>query len=1038
MKKRNLLSGFALALLMTLGIAGLSETAHAQGGEWTCDNGANPVPDGYDGSVDIQYLGGLDPSTCMLGNKHVTGGFGVSGYPGGVTFGSITADNGWVAISDNATGGDITAGAGVTVSAPAVSIGSVTAGTTGSGGILVSATNALSTGALTNTGGNIVAGSLGSINIASINNTNGGIMLQAKGLIEAPSITNKNGDVQIFGNLDQTSGSPLVIGSGGIGYIHNNGDYGFGIYISSPIGINYNGTDLLQTHADSGTPGYVYLDGGSAGTVTLAGSINVDKSEGAGAIAVFAPEIIANGATLSASANAGSPTGYINLITSKITKSGALTINNNGNGGFTADIHLGITPVGSWSVYQNQNNIDFPLVTGPFQASSEPLNITGSGALTITANGDNHAIQIYGYPLTVSSSAGNITQHGTGDALYLDSTDYVNNVDGVLTLGGNIQLHENTTATGATNVLELRGTELAALTGHVELDTSGLTGADGGDITLPFDSGTLALGGSGNTLAIKADGSDSGGKGGNVVVGYGNTVAVTTTGGTAITASAKGGNDDGGNVNINADSIVKTGGSGKIAVDASGTGTAGTITIVQTGSSSNIGLDNTTLSAVGDPNGGGAGNTISIMSAGSISMNGTVFKTDGSGDQSAGAVTVQATNNITGAWSITSNGGCDGGDGGNIEVTADGDVSAGGILAEGGGDGCPSFAPKSLGILRSLTAGNKNGGTIIINAPNPAIYGPLSQLSVDGKGTGHGGRIELNNATPIDISHLGPAAITARGGNDGEGGKVTIAAVSALPSGFSPDRIIRVEGGAAIADNTKFDGFIKLNDVKCQQWRVSETWPYSYWDCANPEVPTDFEKRVAPAANALPFKAALEGVSMYIFNVDSDYNAFMKPAIPANNVYGIKITSRKFFAVFDTVTISGVATDVSEFLRGAAMHEIGHFVDINSGNPSTSGAFSAASAADQGSIAADTCDNVFGLGAGYCTGYADPWLTLYGKFISGQSTDSEMFAFGFQNCSGFSGEALALENAEAKMGSVNNYFNGNPKGTNAYWPGGCR
>jgi hypothetical protein len=578
MKKRNLLSGLFLAAILSLGIGGIHQSAHAQsGGEWTCDNGANPVPNNYDGSVLIQYLGTFDTFDCVLGNKHVTGSIGVEGY-NSVTYGSITADSGSVVLRYTiASGGDITAG--TSVEADVTTIGNVTAGTTGTGSVTISHSDSFSVGSITHTGGDVQLNSLnGSIHVASINNTYGGILVRAIGLIEAPAITNKDGDVRIWGNFHQTSGDPLVIGSGGIGFIHNNGDTGWGIYISSPTGISYNGTDLLQTHADSGAPGYVYLDGGTDGTVTLAGSINVDKSDGAGSIAVFAPQIITNGITLNASAAATQPVGSINLITDQITNSGGLTIVNNGDGASQAEIHLGITPVGSWSVYPDQTYLPYPLVTGPFQSVAEPLSISGSGTLTITSNGDNHAIQIYGYPLTFGSSTVNITQQGTGDAIYVNSTDYVNNIDGVLTLGGNIEIHENTNATGATNVLDIRGTELAALTGHVLLDTSGITGGDGGDITLPFATGSLAIGETGNTIEIKADGSSTGGKGGMITAGFGGDLVITIDGG--VSASAMGGDGDGGTIDITGNQITL---GGELDANGQGAGSGGNITLSVTG-----------------------------------------------------------------------------------------------------------------------------------------------------------------------------------------------------------------------------------------------------------------------------------------------------------------------------------------------------------------------------------------------------------------------------------------------------------------------
>lgn len=573
MKIRNLLPGFALAALLALGLTGTAHAGEQQPEDYTCNEGGHPPPASSNYDITIYAPNGSTTATCTLGSIQAAS-FGVLGFAH-VNLGNVTATETIITIWDSVDihTGDLSAGTNVLISENAMEVGNVTGGTAGPGGVQIYGNDGLTIGDIVNTGGNVLVGSFGSVSISSIDNTDGGVMIRAAGLIDAATVSNKNGDVRVFGNYEQTSGDPLVIGSGGIGYIHNNGDYGWGIYINSPTGISYDGTDLLQTHADSGTPGYVYLDGGSSGTVTLAGSIVVDKSDGAGSIAIFAPEIVTNGATLSASASPGSPAGNINLITAQITKTGALTINNNGDGASTAEIHLGITPADSWSVYPNQTNPDYFLETGPFQASSQPLSVTGSGLLTITANGDNHAVQIYGYPLNVTSAQ--ITQHGTGDALYVQSTDYVNNVDGVLTLAGNVEFHENTTATGDTNVMDIRGTSLTALTGHILLDTSGLSGADGGAITVVADADDLTFGTTGNTLAANSSGSDSGGNAGTITIGSGNTL-IDLGDGAGISASATGGDGNGGTVNITGSQIVLT---GELNANGIGAGTGGHINL---------------------------------------------------------------------------------------------------------------------------------------------------------------------------------------------------------------------------------------------------------------------------------------------------------------------------------------------------------------------------------------------------------------------------------------------------------------------------
>ncbi len=268
-------------------------------------------------------------------------------------------------------------------------------------------------------------------------------------------------------------------------------------------------------------------------------------------------------------------------------------------------------------------------------------------------------------------------------------------------------------------------------------------------------------------------------------------------------------------------------------------------------------------------------------------------------------------------------------------------------------------------------------------------------------------------------------------------------------TGLNVNYVIHVEGGDSL-DADDFDGSISLNNVTCHQWRTEYTgptsmWPYSYWDCADPDdAPTAYEARVADAANGLPddFKTVLSNVSLYIFDTGSDHNYFFQPSSWVGaTAYGAQVSSLEYAAVFDTVTVNGSPTDVSEFARGAAMHEFAHLLDAYSSFPSQqtgAGTFGAASSADQTSIAASTCAAVFGsAGNPFCGSYGNPWLALHGKYINPQNTNSEMFAFGFQNCSGFAPEPEALNNAEGSMTEINKYFDGNPTGTDSFWPGGC-
>jgi hypothetical protein len=70
----------------------------------------------------------------------------------------------------------------------------------------------------------------------------------------------------------------------------------------------------------------------------------------------------------------------------------------------------------------------------------------------------------------------------------------------------------------------------------------------------------------------------------------------------------------------------------------------------------------------------------------------------------------------------------------------------------------------------------------------------------------------------------------------------------------------------------------------------------------------------------------------------------------------------------------------------------------------------------------------------FCTAnvkVGNPWQIFVSNFIGTQNVNSEMFAFGFQNCSGLGVYNGDLETAESSLTHINTFFNG------TYWPGGC-
>jgi len=568
MKNRNLLSGFALAALMALGITtAVPNLVHAQqGGDWTCDNGTNPVPDGYDGSVDIQPFEVM-PGPCVLGAKHVTGSFSASGWTS-YSIGSIQADNGGVVLRTGGpvTAGSITAGTNIEIDSTVtpVTLGALTAGTTGSGAINIYSS-----------GGDLTSGAMKS--------TNGNIFVESKGTIKTPSITTSNGDIRAFANWQQPSGAVQKIGTGGIGAISITSGNGNGIYVSNPYNIDYSGPNVLQPNISSNPGGYIVLDTGhwtggapdgtNIGTVTMAGSLNVDDTTRAGFIDVFASEIIAKGATVSASSPNGQ-VGTINLVTNKISNRSGLTVNVNGNNS-SQTIDLSIFPIGSYGV-ASASTISLPIFYTDYTTSTNPLDIVGAGTLTIGADGNNNGIKIFGYPLKISPMSTTISNKGSGNLVTIQGTDGGSQPN-KLTWGGVVQIHDNNTATSQTpNLIEVKATNIPALTDNVLLDASGLGGADGSNISLTTTGGALSLGGSGSNMTLNSNGGPSGGKGGNVTIDGGST-KYSLLAADAITASALSGNGDGGSINLTTTDDITI--AGTISTNGIGTGHGGTLSL---------------------------------------------------------------------------------------------------------------------------------------------------------------------------------------------------------------------------------------------------------------------------------------------------------------------------------------------------------------------------------------------------------------------------------------------------------------------------
>ncbi|CAN5147472.1 hypothetical protein BH10CYA1_BH10CYA1_62460 [soil metagenome] len=916
MKKRNLLSGFALAALLALGIAG---TAHANSFS-SCSDFNSSTPSAPTGDVVITDSGG-----CTLSNPAMGGGLNSLTVQ---SSGSITASS------------PISTSSFVSLSGTTVTVDSVTAN---GGAVYIAArTGDATTADITGKGDSIqVLAPSGKITVnGNISGTNLTQIFSANSTISLQDVTNANGDVRIFAN----SGTPFTIGSSGtngVKSVHNNSTSGGGwnIYItngSGSGGITYNGNNVLQVNGSGGPAGSIILDGKSNGNVTLTGTLSADGSGGqsSGVIEIYSPKVISNGATLSASSSGN--VGYINLVTAEISVSSALTLNINGNGPYATYTDLSLFPVDSHSISAPTDPTQ-PITAGPYANSAKPLAITGAGTLTINANGNNNGLKVYGYPLTVSAPTV-VNNKGSFNLIFFGSTDGGSQYN-TMTLNDSVQLNEQTTSAGDTQGnIAIVASSISNLSKNVVVNSAGTNGGDGGIINLSVVSGALSFGDTSTDFALNANGGPDGGKGGTINV-FGGTSTVTIKSGDAIVASAQGGNGDAGYIDIESSGSISndSGAASSINANAKGTGN-------------------------GDPDypnikiiGGGTGTLNFGTGSGKLAL--SASGTDGNGN--GGSIEVANLDTITVSNDISVAAGTGGGNGRggsfNFHDFQNFKITAGSGTAELNADGHGTGRAGSITILSLNTntivldngilstsgdlAGTGDGNDIrVTGLGSISVANTVFNANGGGKG-GDAGNVLLGvydvGAQPVDLSTAQVNANATADGtstaSSGLGGTVEVSQTT----NFDVNQHINVDGGTKIA-NTDFDGSITLNGVTCQQWKTSNaTWPLGWWECvtigsqAHPGTPTPLDSTFSTVA----LFSGLDGVrsrlggtyptQIYTFATTADWQTFFVSSSLSSDTLGVTISfgDTVYTSVFEDGIDENIASQV-----GA--HELGHAADL--------------------------------------------------------------------------------------------------------------
>ena len=736
-KKRWLGLVIAPALLALIGFASPAQ-ANDYGG--TCAG----YPGNFDGTgnVNINNTGACTISVPVSaqGFVHITssGAVNTQDVTAGTDLNITTSSGAITTLGLTTSSGDlkIDSATNITVTGTIDSYGSIQANAN-NGKIAVSSTV---TSNLGGNGANILLVATGNVRTGSIS-TNGGT---TTGGVEIHANTNANGTLFNIGTAttngvngtintsNSTAGGMITdFVVGGIFITNGNANSTAGIKVISAANINVT--------ASASRSGIIYLDA-RKGTLTLpTGALSSTGPNGqpAGWIVLMAGTlktvnntvITASQTTTALSTNHG-----VIVAASSITVagSGGLKINGDGNGitGSFPTAYAQVIPTGGISVTStafDSNNVNSMLWTPSSITSSTnaPVTVSGTGAFTLTSNGNYARAAVYAYPITFSNAAVTISSKGT--------TNH------------QVELVYSGAMTGG-NGLTMSGT------GAVTLDASGSSGNDpGGTVYVLVDQATINA--TVPSLTIKADGKGTG-TGGNVTFQPTKVVSLAAP---TVNMSANNGKSTSGAGVVN---FQPNGGNGTAAITSTtfnltangpttGSGDAGVIYF----STSALTQGSTTksiFSAKGAAAGMGKGGFI------------TVFP---------GAIADYKLGTNPGNVQVIADGGLTGGDAGRINVNP----FPGSLTI----DTANAVSAKALG-------GNAKGGFIqLVGNPNLAVNPTLTgaTINVDGKGTGAAGEIHIFANGTVNLgSTAGSLLLSANGdpAGTGDGGIIELGYITTL------------------------------------------------------------------------------------------------------------------------------------------------------------------------------------------------------------------------------------------------------------------
>lgn len=565
----------------------------------------------------------------------------------------------------------------------------------------------------------------------------------------------------IYANLGgDASADPFNVGGGGTngcGTLTNNGYPRYStaaIAVGNPGGITVSSADVVVNSGNNGTP-WIVLDAGQ-GTLTLDAGLAVNGSDSVGAgqiILIGAKLVIPSGSTLSAS------DAYTGLYSNPLVAIGISSIPLTGN------LTIQCNSVEESAVVIGPS--DYLAVDWSSQLftlcynddTTNGVDISGSGNVSITANSTSGMVDIYGTPVTFEAGTVTVTSQGQNSNITINYNEGVSGVPTFVSTGGTVTLNADGPAYNAGNI-SITADSLN-ITSGLNAHASALDTGAGGTISIDTNTGNISIVGGTGGITLAANGSGEHGSGGAI---YLDSVGTLTVNSNAVSV-LPGTDGNGGDLGFSADGAVTV--SGVFNVSGDGTGNGGSIGV----EGNTLDISSASFTADGGDSGSG-GEVYLYTTTGDLTIAASDVSASAGTGGNGGIIYLQIGGNLTATGDFDVSGDAAGSGGtlyfsGNTLNISDATFTAdGGDAASAGQIELTSQSNLSVDSSQiSLLAGtNGNGGSLTIGAGGVCTLSDNFDASA-GEGTGTGGNFNIYG----DSLSVNSVTFYAEGGTTGTG-----------------------------------------------------------------------------------------------------------------------------------------------------------------------------------------------------------------------------------------------------------------------------